>query len=184
MADKVAGDAYDGRAGKDIETHGDISAAPLAWFARLCAQRRQMTAAMEDVAAAPDFVEPAYTVLVDWLKFGLFLHIRDCTDDLFPLLTSRAHKDDDFKAVMATLAADHDFTKAHVRRLMPRLEALHLVREPASSHGTVASGLRDLAHRERQHVAVLTKVILPIARLRLVKADVETLSTNMAARRQ
>ncbi len=170
----------------DDDFHQDTEnspANPLDWIAGQCRFRRRMSVQMEQLAAAPDYDETASFQIIDWLKVGLPAQFRDSADDLFPLLRSRARRDDDFAGVMATLEADHEAGSALIRRIVPRLEALRLINHPVPMEPPVAAGLTDLAIRERQHVALLTKVILPIARLRLIDADLALLQTNMSARR-
>lgn len=171
----------------DDDFHQDTEgspASPLDWIAGQCRFRRQMSVQMEQLAAALDYDETASFQVIDWLKVGLPAQFRDSADDLFPILRSRARRDDDFAGVMATLEGDHGISIAHIRRIVPRLEALRLINHPALMDPVVATGLAELAFRERQHVALLTKVILPIARLRLIDSDMVLLQTNMLARRK
>jgi hypothetical protein len=102
-------------------------------------------------------------------------------ETLFPQLESRAHRDDDFRAVIVQLSTDHGLVHTNIRSALCLLERLRNNAEFPQGELAMAGPLTDLTSRIRQHVALLGAVILPIARLRLTNEDLAALNIRLAS---
>lgn len=118
------------------------------------------------------------------LLHDLPLHFADESDDLLPLLSLRAHRDDDVSHVVETMTANHRDAVIEIRRLRPRVEALRLMGGAPADDPSLGTGLDGLLARLRHHLSLEIAVILPIARLRLTEDDLRHMAAGMAARRK
>ncbi len=160
-----------------------ISRDPLAWLAALCDQRRRLSGLLDAIADGLDPDAPRAVPAIAWLHDDFTRLFRDEADDLFPLLRSRARRDDDFAPIMQRLESDHDSLAGQARNVLAGLAPLRVAKNPASREAGLVAGLRDLADRDRLHCAMLCAVILPIARLRLEARDLMQLSAALQQRR-
>lgn len=114
----------------------------------------------------------------DFLGTELPLHIADEEEDLFPLLRRRCTSEDEIDRVIARLQGDH----AHADFDTPAVTAL--VRD--AHEGLDEAGrdaLRRYANHARRHLILENAIVLPFARLRLTRSDLETLRLRMMQRR-
>lgn len=146
-------------------------------------RHRQMCKILEYLAVAPDFDATLIASTDDFIRHDLALHVIDEEEDLFPLLRRRCDPEDEIEDVLGRLSADHalDQDLAHVVRSFFAL-ALEKRMPPSALPGG-AQALSRLAKQEKNHMALENAVIMPLARRRLLAADIETLSMRLAARR-
>lgn len=161
----------------------DLMREPLDWLFAEHFRQRQLCREMERLAHEPGFLGDLTAEVVDFLRHDLALHVLDEEEDLFPLLRRRCLPEDDVERVLGVLSADHRTDLDLARVIRTRLEACLDARSPASRDLELKKALVAFAEQERRHVALENAVVLPIARLRLLPSDLETLSRRLAARR-
>ena len=109
------------------------------------------------------------------------LHHRDEEEDLFPSLLRRAPLEDDLGATLARLVADH-------RQLRTMIEAIITVLTKRAGPGPIRLGsaarklLMAYAASEHHHLAAENGIVLAIARVRLTRGDLVTMSATMKDR--
>lgn len=141
---------------------------------RVCAQIDALaggeTPAMETVAA-----------ILAFLQNELPLHLEDEEEDLFPLLRRRCQPEDEINRAIARLTEFHRDAGRGAPMVAAALSAV------AGGSGRFSdwehASLMDYATRARRHLILEDAVIMPLARLRLTKDDLETLRLRMLQRR-
>ena len=168
----------------DVEAApAELLADPLTYIFAEHWRHRQYCNALEEAAAMQAVPPGLLRRLADFLRIDMARHVQDEEEDLFPLLRQRAEPEDDIERLLGILSADHDADRAIVRDLRRQLEAAADAGVgPAARSGLAETIGRFVAHK-RRHIALENAVALPIARLRLTKADQKAMSRAMAARR-
>jgi hypothetical protein len=156
---------------------------PFAWFSAQCEAKRVTADHLDYLANALDYDSDTTTAVALWLRQELLPAIEDEAHDLFPLLRLRAHKKDDFEGALSNLTFAHVHQQTLARRVLPKLEALALISHPATMDRPLTEAMVDLGSSLRQHAAVLSAIIMPIARLRLKAQDLVMLGRSIASRR-
>ena len=156
---------------------------PLEWFFAEHFRHRQLCLMIDRIAGATVFEETIVSVVADFIRRDLPLHIIDEEEDFFPLLRRRCLAEDKIEEILGILSSDHKAdmaTAANVSQLLSRSL------QEKSALGLDQSAqrvLRAFSDQERRHLALENAVILPIARLRFSDADLKALSDRLAARR-
>ena len=135
----------------------------------------------EDLSA-PRASDLARTILT-YLKEQLPLHILDEERDLFQLLKDRTLAAEAIEDAFAQLRKEHEEDErvaALVTAGLARLAAGDRPEDPEE----FAAAARAFAEAQRRHVAYENSSILPLARSRLTRKDLNRLSRRMAARRK
>jgi hypothetical protein len=120
--------------------------------------------------------------VISYLTQELPLHHEDEDVDFYPVLRRRCSAADDLDSIIARLSEDH-------RRGEPVLAAIIRSLAPSRAMDPVSldHAASDLMHTyalgECSHLAVENGVVLAIARIRLTRADIRTISHNMKVRR-
>lgn len=144
-------------------------------------REREISAQLNVLAMSDTPDAEVAAVVLDYLRIELPLHLEDEEEDLFPLLLRRCEPEDEIGKAVHRLTADH----RHADEDMPRLTAdLTLL---GSSGGKLSEDMRtrmaSYASHARRHLIFENAIILPFARLRLTKLDLETLRLRMTQRR-
>ena len=156
---------------------------PFAWFTGQSKIKRMIADMLTHLSAALDLEADTSNEVIFWLRNSLLLSIEDEAHDLFPLLRLRAHKNDDFEGALSRLTDAHVLQQLLARSILPKLEALALIGYPAMMDRTLTKAMTDLGMSLRDHAAVLSAIIIPIARLRLKPSDLSLLGRSIDARR-
>jgi hypothetical protein len=98
---------------------------------------------------------------------------------LFPHLQEQLTPEDDLRSVIAQLSIGHE--EALLTIIAAALTALNATAETPRISPRLAEAFCRLAAHERRQVALLSKVLLPIARVRLTTEDAECLEGIYAA---
>lgn len=155
----------------------------LGWLAAESARRRQLLSTLAESAALRTASPASLRQLAATLAAELALHVADEAEDLFPRLRERMEADDEIARVLGILTADHDAAQSAVRDLRAALlAAADAGVGPAASPGLPMMIAQFVTH-ERRHLALVSAVLLPIARLRLTPEDQLAMARSMAARR-
>lgn len=156
---------------------------PLDWFTAEHYRHRQFCALMHDLAESTAFEPEALSAVVAFLRHEVGRHVADEEEDFFPLLRSRALPEDDIEDVLGRLSGEHQGDQAHGHALRAHLERCAQAHTPPGLDPAVSLALQAFAAQELRHLALENAVVLPLARLRLSTADLQTLSQQLAARR-
>jgi len=119
--------------------------------------------------------------VVTYLRRDVDLHHRDEEEDLFPSLLRRAPLEDDLAATLARLVADH-------RQSRTMIEAINTILTKRAGPGPIRLGaaarklLLAYATSEHHHLAAENGIVLAIARVRLTRGDLATMSATMKDR--
>lgn len=144
-------------------------------------REREICALMDALAASGTPDTDAAARILAFLRNELPLHIADEEEDLFPLLIRRCESEDDINRAIARLSDDHQ----HAEQDTPLV--LDIVDSIISRPGPVPDGekiiLTRYAAQARRHLILENAIILPFARLRLAKDDLEMLGRRMRRRR-
>ena len=120
--------------------------------------------------------------IVAYLAHDRRLHHEDEDLDLFPALRRRAQVADDLGALLTGLSEDHRHADPMSQAIVDALAA-HPDEDPIHIGSQTAELFQDYAAREHRHLAIENGVVLAIARIRLTRADLKTVSHNMKIRR-
>lgn len=161
----------------------DLLTQPLDWFYAEHYRHRQFCALVTALAAEPRFDGQALTLVVEFIRNDLALHIIDEEEDLFPLLRRRALPEDEIEPALGRLSTEHRADIAHAHSMRAHLEACLEAQRAPSADPAVCKVMRDFAAQEMRHLTLENAVVLPIARLRLSETDLKGLGRRLAARR-
>ncbi len=161
----------------------DLMAEPLDWFFAEHFRHRQFCRLTNEVAAAHVFDGERITKLVEFLRNDLPLHIIDEEQDLFPLLRRRVLPEDEVEQALGMLSAEHKADADLARQVRDSLEACLAEQTAPGMDPAVRKQLQNFAAQELRHLALENAVVLPIARLRLSRRDLDGMSRRIAARR-
>ncbi|MDE4175946.1 hemerythrin domain-containing protein [Phaeobacter sp. PT47_59] len=158
-----------------------LLANPLDFISEDHLRERQLCAMIDRLATADVRNRQEVTTVLRFLNEELNVHLRDEMDDLFPLLARRCTAEDAIEGVIDRIRADQD----EAMRLMPQVRAMLagcLDREGALSVKE-RGVLSRFAGHVRRHLVAENAILLPIARVRLTRADLRNLSKHMRSRR-
>jgi len=142
---------------------------------------RSVCEMMERVSRAdpPDPIEISRAIC--FLEHELVILIHDEDDDLRELLLTRCAPEDDIRATLERLSAEHETLAGMVPELDMALHSIH--HEKRGATDGEATLLRDFADRLRRHLIVENAIVLPLARARLTEQDIAHLRNGMLRRR-
>jgi len=160
-----------------------IGDSPLEWVAGELDRLRASSACIDHMATAPDYDEGAMARAIHCLGFALPRHFTDEGNTIFPLLRMGANRDDDLENVLNELSENHGLISVKIGQILPRLSALKIVELAPVVDPQLCDELIDLAERGRRHLALMTAIVLPIARVRLRPSDLNSLRQELMARR-
>jgi hemerythrin-like domain-containing protein len=158
---------------------------PLDMIAHAHAVQVEMCDAMERIAdGLPDEVDRRLCAQVaSRLQFDLPLHHHDEEEGLFPLLRKRARAEDGLDQILERLAAEHASDNDFASEIAETLETLAQGGRPANPE-MLGYMLRGFFERYRRHVHWENQLVMPLARLRLTREDLEQLQAAMNASRR
>jgi hemerythrin-like domain-containing protein len=120
---------------------------------------------------------------IDSLTFDMPLHHRDEELGLFPLIEKRALPDDNIHDILARLAIEHATDESFAGELLESLEGLREGKKPKNPD-MVGYMLRGFFESYRRHIHWENAIVLPLARVRLTREDLEELNRTMVSHRQ
>ena len=154
---------------------------PLDFIAEDNMRERVICALLERMAASTFPDEEEHVQVLAFLSEELPLHLADEDMDLYPLMRARCEPEDEIDAVIDRLQSD----RGHVLTDAPELVGL-LQDEFVSETGLSDIARARMAHfvtHSRRHVIVENAIILPIARVRLTRSDLDIMRLHMLERR-
>jgi hemerythrin-like domain-containing protein len=169
----------------DINQRLILARDPLDVIVRAHASQMQMCDVLEQIAdGLPDNVDHRLCAQVaTCLQFDLPLHHQDEECGLFPLLRGRSHPDDRILEILERLATEHSADTDFASEIAENLEILgHSGR--TTNPEMLGYMLRGFFERYRRHVGWENTLVLPLAKLRLTSADLDSLSLQMVVNRR
>lgn len=169
------------RGSGDKPTSTNLLARPLDFISEDHLRERQVCAVMDRLAMAEALDRPAATRVLRFLNEELNVHLRDEAEDLFPLLMLRCTDEDAIEGAIDRIRHDQD----EVMRLLPQVRAT--LAGCLDTGGDLSdedrAELSNFAGHVRRHLVAENAILLPIARARLTRADLRTLTSHMLSRR-
>jgi hemerythrin-like domain-containing protein len=169
------------RGGGLSPTDPALLATPLEFLCEDHMRERQVCSVIDGLATSVSFDPSAARHVLRFVNEELNLHMRDDAEDLFPLLARRCTAEDGIGLAIARIRTDLD----EAARLLPGLRAV-LARCLDTGSGPAAEDralLIRFAGHVRRHLAAENAILLPIARARLTRRDLQRLSSRMRTRR-
>jgi hemerythrin-like domain-containing protein len=162
-------------------TDASLLATPLEFLSQDHLRERQVCSLIDHLAFSVAFDPAAAKTVLRFVNEELNVHMRDEADDLFPLLARRCPAEDGIGPAIARIRTDLD----EATRLLPELRAaLARCLDTGSELSTEdRQVLTRFAGHVRRHLAAENAILLPIARARLTRRDLQMLSLHMRSRR-
>jgi iron-sulfur cluster repair protein YtfE (RIC family) len=169
------------RGSGDKPTNPSLLARPLDFISEDHLRERQICAVIDSLAMAETFDRQSALSVLRFLNEELNVHLRDEAEDLFPLLALRCSEEDAIDGAIGRIKAD----QADAARLLPRVRATLAACLDTGTAPTAEdrAALTRFAGHVRRHLVAENAILLPIARARLTRADLRTLSKHMRSRR-
>jgi iron-sulfur cluster repair protein YtfE (RIC family) len=169
------------RGSGDKPTSPSLLANPLDFISEDHLRERQICAVIDGLASADALDRHAATTVLRFLNEELNVHLRDEMEDLFPLLARRCTEEDAIEGAIDRIRADQDAAM----RLLPEVRAMlaGCLDRGADLTARERAVLSRFAGHVRRHLVAENAILLPIARARLTRADLQTLSKHMRSRR-
>jgi hemerythrin-like domain-containing protein len=165
----------------DKPTHPSLLANPLDFISEDHLRERQICAIIDGLAMTASLDRQAATRVLRFLNEELTVHLRDEAEDLFPLLAQRCTEEDAIEGAISRIRADQD----EAMRLLPKMRATlaGCLDTGADLSAEGRAVLTRFAGHVRRHLVAENAILLPIARARLTRSDLRTLSRHMRSRR-
>ncbi len=144
-------------------------------------REREICASIDKIAEGSLVPMKVVKEVISFLTVQLPLHLMDEEEDLFPLFKRRCLPEDNIAKIISRLHRDH----AHAGEDTPKIVTLlkTLIAGPRALERAAMSMLAAYAGHARRHLILENAIILPFARRRLTKGDLETLYIRMCQRR-
>jgi hemerythrin-like domain-containing protein len=170
---------------ESIQTDGWLRRSPLDLIAHEHLVQAQLCDSLERIADdLPDNVDRRLcTKVIDSLKFDMPLHHRDEELGLFPLIEKRALPDDNIHDILARLALEHATDESFADELLESLAGLREGKR-LKNPDMVGYMLRSFFESYRRHILWENAIVLPLARARLTREDLDELNCTMMGHRQ
>lgn len=120
-------------------------------------------------------------ILTTFFMHDLVLHKVDEQKDLFPTLLRRALPEDGIEVVLAGLGEDDRRCEVMLEGIIKAISCRD--DEVVAISAESGDAFRAYAARTRRHLATENCIVLPIARIRLKRADLDAISRAMKDRR-
>lgn len=158
-----------------------VVATPLDFISEKHLRERQICAVIDGLAACASFDRRAAEAVLKFMNDELNVRLQDEVEDLFPLLARRCPADDDIGQVITRIRSDLDKATGQ----LPVIRSI-LARCLDTGSDIAVEDRKELmrfaGHLQRR-LAVENAILLPIAKVRLTKRDLQDLSVRMRSRR-
>jgi hemerythrin-like domain-containing protein len=167
------------------ERSNPLARNPLDMIASAHAVQVEMCDAMERIAdGLPDEVDRRLCAQVaSCLQYDLPLHHHHEEEGLFPLLRARAKPEDGVEQILERLTSEHSSDNDFASEIAEALETLGQGGRPANPE-MLGYMLRGFFERYRRHVHWENQLVMPLARLRLTRDDLDQLAARMNENRR
>lgn len=144
-------------------------------------REREICRILDRIAARERVGKESVSLVMTFLKEELPFHLEDEEEDLFPAMRRRCHPEDEIEKAITRLTADH----RHADAATPDVIAIAEMGAEALRNLTdeQCAVLKGYASHARRHLILENAIILPLARRRLGKAELEGIRAGMLKRR-
>ncbi|MCM2561257.1 hemerythrin domain-containing protein [Lutimaribacter sp. EGI FJ00015] len=165
----------------DRPTDPRLLANPLDFICEDHLRERLVCEVIDGLGVSASLNRQAVLTVLRFLNEELNVHLRDEAEDLFPLLARRCTAEDAIENTIRRIRAD----QVEAIRLMPAIRATLARWLDTGADLTAAdrATLTRFSGHVRRHLVAENAILLPIARARLTRADLRTLSRHMRSRR-
>jgi hemerythrin-like domain-containing protein len=154
---------------------------PLEVIAADHSRARQIFADLEDIAASHALDRDLAQGALRFLNEDLGIHMRDASEDLFPLLRRRCPLEEQIDRAITRIRSDQESALALLPQIRSVLaDCLDADRVPTRKEVTLVLGFTS---HTRRHLVAQNAILLPLARVCLTEQDLESLCLRMQARR-
>ena len=161
--------------------HRASPAPPLDVLADHHSRIRDLCTLIEYITDRPRTHPEIIAEVSDFVRRELPILISDESDDLLPLMQRRCEPEDEIVRLRTRLDAEHD-TALYL--LPDALETLDALRDGRADIPEASiSLLRTFAAHLHRHLIFENAILIPLARARLTRADLDALRARMEARR-
>jgi iron-sulfur cluster repair protein YtfE (RIC family) len=155
---------------------------PLEYLLAEHARHRQLGAIIKRFVAMGRASRSEAGVVATLLLRDLVLHHRDEEEDLFPALRHRAQADDAVGVVLERLTEDHRQSASEIFAIIDTMR-IPAGQQQVELSANDAALLSEFVENQHRHFAFENAVVLALARIRLTRKDIATMSHNMKLRR-
>lgn len=145
-------------------------------------RHRSLCAALKRYAASGKVPRMEADMAIAFLDRDLIWHHEDEDQDLFPLLRQRLMPEDELGVTLARLGDDHRNGQSMVQHIVSAL-AERPAANPVRLDTSTCDVIRAYVTSEHRHLAIENGIVFAIARIRLRRSDLASLSRAMKARR-
>ncbi len=156
---------------------------PLVWFFAEHYRHRQVCQKLSESAQSVILNVSQTKDILEFLENDLPLHIIDEEDDLFPLLRRRCEPEDKLERTLGMLSGEHASDMNIGKDLVSVLRQTLKNGRGLGTSQRAKDVIETFTTSQRRHIALENAVVLPIAKMRLTKADKKALGRRLAARR-
>lgn len=154
---------------------------PLDLIAEEHMRARQICAQIEQIAREAHPVSHKVEQVLSFLASEFTDHVRDETEELFPLLLERCEPEDDIQHVVDRMKDDYTWSAKLVGHVAEILKTC-LARASELGSRERAALMRFVTHA-RKHLIVENAIVLPLARARLTAEDLAGFRLHILRRR-
>lgn len=164
-----------------VPTDPDLLGTPLEFLSEDHLRERQICTAIDGLAGAASLDRQVALMVLRFLNEEMNVHLRDEAEDLFPLLRQRCTAEDAIESAITRIRIDQD----EAVRMLPAVRATLAASLDTGFDLTAEdrATLKRFAGHVRRHLVAENAILLPIARARLTRADLQRLSRHMRSRR-
>jgi hemerythrin-like domain-containing protein len=145
-------------------------------------RHRQLCRAVEELADPKPFDAMLAHDIIAFLETEMTLHVIDEEEDLFPILRRRLKPGDEAERIIGLLSGEHAADEILSAEIVSGLRRT-IENEDRSIPEVLRNALLAFADRQRRHLTVENAIVLPLARTRLTRRDLDRVGARMAARR-
>lgn len=146
-------------------------------------RQRGLCSALHDMAGLGRAECTIASSIIAFLEGDMLLHHQDEDEDLFPAIRKRALPEDDLHAALTQLSNEHERSEDAAQGIVSALAA-RLDDDVISLTPETRKMMLAYVSSEHRHLAVENNIILTIARIRLTRRDLKTISFSMKNRRR
>jgi hemerythrin-like domain-containing protein len=147
-------------------------------------KHREMCKALDRLAESTEFDPKEVTRLAEFIRVDLTMHVFDEEEDFFPLLRRRCLPEDEIDIALERMNREHeDDRELSARVRIALLDSITQGKPPSQIPGA-SETLLEFAQNQRRHMTLENAVLIPLARRRLSRDDIDALGARLANRRR
>jgi len=146
-------------------------------------RQRSLCRILGELAGQADLDRDMARAALEFLRADFSIHVLDEEKDLFPLLRKRRQRQDRIGDILDRLGSEHAEDAIEAERIVSALAGALDDAAPTPLDDAARALMARFAANERRHLTAENAILLPLARARLTRGDLDILGRHMAARR-